>query len=178
MSRQKPELGLWVAAAVAACSAGCAGSGSRGAAADTPDTAKPGLIAMTVSDFTDTNINGYRDSTSAAVYVYAHNYPIPMRVRGAFEFRLLSRDGRELAKWTFDEAQAAKVQYDLAPGPGFIFDLNLLAQGSDQLEENEGELVCTYLPAEGPSLRTRPSGPVQVGPLSRRSSGRGEPLGR
>lgn len=167
----RPTRGSLLALCLGTLAAGCAGSGNQ-AAAPTPSSATPGLVAFTVSDFTDTNLNGYRDTTSAAVYIMAHGYPIPMRAAGSVQFKLYSRDAQPLATWSFTEQQAAQAQYDLAPGPGYIFDLSLLALGSDQLEVTEGELICTFTPTGGQPIRARPSGPIQVGRLVTRSSGR------
>jgi len=167
-----------VVACLALLAAGCAVPVRSGNANPTPSSAVPGLVAFTVSDFTDTDSNGYRDRTNAAVYLYASGYPIPVRTKGAAEFQLLSRDGRLLARWQFNEAQTAASQYDLAPGPGFIFELSLLSLGSDRLEATEGELICIFTPTNGRAIRARPSGPVQIGPLVPRSSGQSMPLGR
>jgi hypothetical protein len=150
--------------------AGCVDQRTGDAPRPTPSSATPGLIALTVADLSDTDNNGYRDTTTAAVYLHAQGYPIPMKATGRFEFRLEALDGATLARWNFDEAQTAAALYDLAPGPGFIFDLSLLRLGSDKLDAREGVLVCTFHPVRGEPLRSRPSGTIILGPTTARGA--------
>jgi hypothetical protein len=153
--------------------AACSSSGTH--APQAPSDARPGALAVTVADFQDTDANWYRDSTTAVVYVYADSaaYPIPITVNGSFEFVLETRDGKTLARWAFDDKQTAAAYRKLAPGPGYIFELNLIRLGVEQsIKVREADIRCTFVPANGQSpLHSRPLGPIQVGPISRSRTG-------
>jgi hypothetical protein len=149
--------------------AACASDSAR--APSTPATATPGVLAMTVSDFVDTDANHYRDTTRTTVYIYANSsqYPIPMRITGKFEFILEDARGNRLYRWNFDEAQTAAAARMLAPGPGYIFDLSLL--GADRIEATEGEIIASFTPKGGKPIYTRTNARVAVGGItSRRGS--------
>ena len=145
--------------------AGCHGTGSAGP--QTPSDATPGVISLNVGDFTDTDQNRYRDTTTIIAYVYAASgaYPIPMRARGSFEFELQTSKGETLKRWDFDEKQTAGAMHQMAPGPGFVFDLSL--RGEDKIERSEAEVLCTFRPSGGTPLMARPSAPVAIGPVTR-----------
>jgi hypothetical protein len=147
---------------------GCVSADNRGhSAPPTPSEATPGRVALTVGDFVDTDDNRYRDSTTVVAYIYAasSDYPIPMKVRGSFTFRLEDKTGATIAEWTFDERQTAEAQRDLAPGPGYAFTLSLV--GNDRREQNEAQLVCAFSPTKGQPIRTRAAAVVLVGPVGR-----------
>jgi len=156
-------------AALATILAGCVSGGAKAPA--TPASVAPAKLAPIAGDFTDTDANRYRDSTRVIVYVYAESdrYPIPMKPEGSFEFRLENPDGKTIATWTFDRDKTRAAAHQLAPGPGFVFDLSLLDLGSDRIEDSEAELLVTFKPVDGPVLRARPSAPLLVGPLSPRA---------
>ncbi len=143
--------------------AGC--QDTNRAVRQTPADATPGAVALIVGDFTDTDQNRFRDSTNITAYVYAAGYPIPLAARGSFEFELQSTRGAVLGRWMFDEKSSAAAMHQMAPGPGFIFNLSLL--GADRIELSEGEIVCTFRPASGTPIHARPSAPVAIGPITR-----------
>lgn len=162
-----------LAAALLTALSGCVDNGSTNVvprpapAPQTPSSARPGAISATVGNFNDTNNNGYRDTATAVAYVVAPGYAIPMKAKGSFEFRLETRDGQLISRWVFDENQTAQALQTLAPGPGYVFDLSLLALGSDAVTQTEGVVLCTFTPAGGEPIRAKPCGPVLVGPMSR-----------
>jgi hypothetical protein len=167
--------GLIGLALVGAAGAGSGCVSSKPAAAHaTPSSIAPAKIAPVAGDFTDTDANRYRDTTRVIVYIYADSdkYPIPMKPEGSFQFRLENPQGKTIATWNFDRAKTAKAARQLAPGPGFVFDLSLLDLGTDKIEDSEAELLITFTPADGPVLRARPSAPLLVGPLSRHPDSR------
>jgi hypothetical protein len=56
---------------------------------------------------------------------------------------------------------------NLAPGPGFVFKLNLNEVATDQLQEREAEILCVFTPVNGAPIRARPSAPLLVGSVAR-----------
>jgi hypothetical protein len=153
------------ALALGALIAGCA---SNGAPRQAPSGVRPAALAITIGDFQDTDLNRYRDRTTAVIYIWgdSSNYPIPIKAKGSFEFRLQRHDGPVLATWNFDQAQTAAAERSLAPGPGYVFDLNLASVGAEKIPDREAEILCTFTPAEGEPLRNHPSAPLLVGPVS------------
>ncbi|MFN0132322.1 MAG: hypothetical protein ACKVW3_07320 [Phycisphaerales bacterium] len=142
---------------------------------DTPSrpsspTGTPGTVSASVSDFTDTDANRFRDSARVFVYVFqgAAENPVPMRAKGAFEFRLERRDGTIIHQWRFNAKQTAAALANLPPGPGFVFDLSLI--GRDQLSDTEAELVTVFTPDRAQPLAARSRAVILIGSMSRPKS--------
>jgi len=131
----------------------------------TPSDAVPSAVALSVGDFTDSDQNRYRDTTNITAYVYSIAYPIPLPARGTFEFELQSTKGDVIRRWMFDQKQTADALREMAPGPGFVFNLSLV--GADKLDLTEGEIVCTFRPLKCDPVRARPSAPIAIGPITR-----------
>lgn len=167
MSPRQNLVRTCLAATAALAAAGCASQTPH--AKQTPDDVKPGMIALTAADFQDTDANRWRDTTTVAAYIYAASgaYPLPMRVRGTFEFRLEGKGGKNLGRWVFDERQTEAALRQLAPGPGFVFQLSLAKLGAEQTQEREAEILCTFTPVGGTPIRARPSAPLLIGPMNR-----------
>jgi hypothetical protein len=161
-----PRLLLPVAALLlAGCSAAPHGSASR-----PPNDAEPGVLAITATDFIDTDGNKYRDTSTVVVYVFPESaeYHLPMRAQGSFEFFLEDPSGGVLTTWRFVEGQTIAARRDLAPGPGFVFDLSLLERGTDRFNIPEAELVSVFTPSDGGKpLRSRTQSPLLVGSVGR-----------
>ena len=88
----------WVIALLAAMApVSCTTGPSRPDSA--PDSAVPGVLALTATDFIDTDSNKYRDTSTVVIYVFAESaqYKLPMKAEGTFEFVLEDRGGRALA---------------------------------------------------------------------------------
>ena len=164
----RPVLALSIALAL--CDAGCVTEGKAKPAA-APASMEVGALVPIAGDFADTDANHYRDTTRVVVYLYAdsNRYPLPIAPAGSFEFRLENAAGKQVALWTFDQAMAKAARRKLSPGPGFVFDLSLLKLGSDRLSDTEGELVVTFTPVRGKPVRSKPSAPLLIGPLTRGS---------
>jgi len=166
MSFRRHIVQATLTAAFALAASGCATASKPKQA---PDNATPGMIALTAGDFQDTDANRLRDTTTVAAYIYAASgaYPIPMHARGSFEFRLEGRSGKQIGRWVFDVKQTEAALRQLAPGPGFVFQLSLTKIGVEQASEREAEILCTFTPVGGTPIRARPSAPLLIGPLSR-----------
>jgi len=138
-----------------------------------PSDVLPAKLVPTASvEFTDTDANLYRDSTTMVVYVMGDvpTYHLPLKVTGSFEVSLQDPRGRVIASWTFDKAQTAAALSGLQPGPGFVFelDLRLSSMGTDVIESPEADLVVRFTPEKGETIRTRTSSAILIGPVSRR----------
>jgi hypothetical protein len=154
----------------------CAADSGGGRPTPTPASARPGLLSIAANNFMDTDGNKHRDLSTVVVYIFPDSaqYALPLAADGVFEFTLESADGRPVRHWRFDQRQTAEARRDLAPGPGFVFDLSLLENGSDRIAITEAELVATFHPAgaAGPPLRARTQ-PLLVGPIGRSGGGPG-----
>jgi hypothetical protein len=162
---------LLIAAAIVALIglSGC-GASTQQAGSRPPDSATPGVLAMTATDFFDTDGNKFRDTSTLVVYIFAESasYQLPMRAEGAFEFRLETSEGQPIARWQFDRRQTEMSRRDLAPGPGFVFELSLLNSGTDRIAAPSAELIATFIPADGGQpLQGRTQSPLLVGSLGR-----------
>ena len=162
--------GPLAAIAAATLLIGCA---NEQKAPQTPSSATPGMIALTIGDFQDTDGNHVRDTTTAAAYIYAQStaYPLPMRVKGVFEFQLQPRNGQNLPTWRFDEKETEAAVRQLAPGPGYVFQLSLIRARAEQSVQREAEILCTFTPTGGQPIRARPSAPMLIGPDAIRPTG-------
>ena len=135
-----------------------------------PADATPGVLAITATDFVDTDSNKYRDTSTVVLYIFPESaqYQLPMKAEGTFEFALEDGEGRPIARWKIDENRSGEARRQLPPGPGYIFELSLFEFGSDQLTAPEAELVATFFPADGgPPLRSRTQSPLLIGSLGR-----------
>ncbi|MEX2217315.1 MAG: hypothetical protein WD749_01030 [Phycisphaerales bacterium] len=136
----------------------------------TPASAAPDTLVPIASDFVDTDQNRFRDTTRVVVYVYADSgrYPIPVAADGAFEFRIENPAGERVAAWVFDREQTRAAMRQLAPGPGFVFELSLLAPGSggDRVADSEGQLSVLFTPSHGSPISARPTAPLLIGALA------------
>ena len=146
---------------------GCV-SDDRARAAATPNSATPRVLTTVTSSFADTDGDRYRDATRAVVYVFADpSYPVPMRAEGEFDFILESPGGKRFTQWHFDRLQTRAALRQLAPGPGFVFDLAI--DPARSIDEPEAELRVTFTPVKGEPIHGQPKAALLVGPLSRQA---------
>jgi hypothetical protein len=97
----------------------------------------------------DTNGNGYLDTIDVTVYISSDSYPAPIAVPGSFEFRLIGKNGAELARWPIDETSAAAAVRNAPAGPAYIFRLNILDVGTDNVEAQAVDLSAEFRPKQG-----------------------------
>jgi hypothetical protein len=157
------------AAALLLLLAGC-GASTQQAGSRPPASATPGVLALTATDFFDTDGNKFRDTSTIVVYIFADSahYQLPMRAQGEFDFRLETPDGQPIGRWRFDRRQTEGARRDLAPGPGFVFELSLLQGGTDRIAAPAAELIATFIPADGEQpLHARTQSPLLVGSVGR-----------
>lgn len=115
----------------------------------------------------DTNSNGYGDTVAVTIYLWdEQHYPLPIAIPGAFSFELKSTKGAVLAAWAFSQEETARVMQSMGPGPGYHFDLSLLAKGTDVLEAQEALLTVEFAPATGAPVRTPGGVALRVGRVS------------
>jgi hypothetical protein len=153
---------------IAALLAGC--SSGQPQPARTPSTAKPGLVSLTAANFLDTDQNRYADRATVMVFLFPEStqYELPMHAAGEFLFRLETPEGAPIREWRFDQQQTAAAARQLGPGPGYVFELSLLENGTDRVEGSEGLLVGRFTPAAGQPVGTRSGSPVVIGRVAGR----------
>lgn len=135
-----------------------------------PDSAIPGVLALTATDFVDTDGNKYRDTSTIVIYIFPESaqYLLPMKAEGTFEFVLEDRSARPLARWNIGPDRAGAARRRLPPGPGYVFEISLLEFGSDLVDLPEAELVATFIPDDGSrSLHARTQSPLLLGSVGR-----------
>lgn len=121
-----------------------------------PEQIAPSAVQIFLSLPEDTNANSYVDTVMVTVYLFADGYAPSVFVQGEFQFRLLNKDGTEVAQWTITrEASQASVRR-LPPGPGYMIQLNLLDRGTDQIPSNPLDLYCSFTPTGGKTVHARP----------------------
>jgi hypothetical protein len=155
-------------AAAALLAHGCSSGQPR--APRTPSSVMPGLVSMTAANFLDSDQNRYADRATVLVFLFPNStrYELPMHAPGEFAFRLEAPDGSLIREWRFDQQQTASAARQLGPGPGYVFELSLLENGTDQLEASEGMLACRFTPEAGTPIGTRAGSPVVIGRVNGR----------
>src|SRR5262245_44655715 len=95
-----------------------------------PANVQPSRLGVWATLPEDTDANGYLDTVDVTVYVSSDSYAAPIAVPGSFEFKLIGKSGKELAKWDIPEAKAAQAMRRMAVGPAYLFRLSVLDVGS------------------------------------------------
>jgi hypothetical protein len=131
------------------------------------DVRASALTLVAEGAFEDTDANGLRDSLSVIAYLFAPEtgYALAISQPGSFSFRLLDAERQPVAEWTFTpEETAAVLSPSLAPGPGYLFRLDLRTIGREQLEAPEVWLSATFTPSEGRPVHRLGSAAIIAGP--------------
>jgi len=152
----------------AALVVGCSNTPKRGPSRPPPPSVKPSLLVMSVGYFQDTNSNGYLDTVSGTLYVFANEYPeASLLLPASLTFHLTGREAKTIREWKLDEAQTAELARRGPAGPGYVFRISLLDNGgSDKIEETQGDLSVTYTTREGVSVRAAPNA-SRIGRIAR-----------
>ena len=136
----------------------------RGPKGSQPAGVVPTQIVTSIGPFDDTDANGYPDSATISLYVFAETYPeASVMVPAALTFRLRGKDGTTLREWAFTEAQTASLVRRGPVGLGYVVRLSLLeTEGGDTITESRGDLNVTYRTASGVTLSSVPEA-VRIG---------------
>ncbi len=129
-----------------------------------PQTTAPTKVGVFATAPRDSNANGYVDSFDVVVYVTSDKFALPLAVPGAFEFRLIGKDKKELVRWNMDEIQTQAALRRMNAGPGYEFLLNVLEVGTDEFEPQAVELFAEFRPREGKPVQA-PLTPFRFGRL-------------
>lgn len=139
------------------CMGGCVSDEpSRRPPPTQPEQIRPSAVQIFLSLPEDTNANSYVDTVMVTAYLFADGYDPSVYVPGEFLFRLMGKDGVEVATWTITEEAAQASVRRLPPGPGYMVQLSLLDRGSDQIPANPLDLYCSFTPRGGKAVHARP----------------------
>jgi hypothetical protein len=114
-----------------------------------PANVQPSRLGVWATLPEDTDSNGYLDTVDVTVYVSSDAYAAPIAVPGSFEFKLIGKSGKDLAKWDIPEAKAAQAMRRMGVGPGYIFRLSVLEAGNDRVEAQAVNLAAEFRPKTG-----------------------------
>ena len=129
-----------------------------------PAGAVPAHLVFSVAQSADSDSNGYFDSFQTVSFVFADSHPISLVTPGTFEFRLVTRKGELLRRWTYDATQAGAHLTQPPPGPAYAISPSLLdGGGTDKLDGSLAELECTFTPDAGGRITSGHGRTVQVG---------------
>ena len=106
----------------------------------------------------DSDSNGYLDTVDLTVYVSSDTYAAPIAIPGSFEFHLVGKGGKDLAKWEIPEKTAVAALRRMPAGPAYVFRLNILDVGKDEFEAQAVDLSAEFIPNSGPPVRAPMTG--------------------
>ncbi len=113
----------------------------------------------------DTDRNGFVDTLTVTVYMFARGYDLPVTAEGSFEFTMRAADGTIVHTWMIDEAATRGAYKLFMPGPGYQFDLSLLdGKKGDQMPAQRGELLSKFTSRSGTVIESRAPLTVTLGP--------------
>lgn len=149
--------------------AGCVSDGpKRGPKGTQPVGVIPTQIVTSIGPFDDTDGNGYPDSATISLYVFADAYPeASVMIPATLIFRLRAKDGATLREWAFTEDRTASLVRRGPVGLGYVVRLSLLdTEGGDTVTETRGDLSVTYKTVSGVTLTSVPEA-VRIGQSKR-----------
>lgn len=148
--------------------AGCVTSNPRARPVPSqPSDVAPSAVQLFAAAPRDTNGNNYVDSVAVTVFVFDQaRSVVPIAVRGSFTFRMTRPDGSVLAEWTIDEEQTQRGLQPMPPGPGYLFDLSLLAKTKDTLDFQTVDLTGEFLPIGGKAVRSAGGASLRLGKIT------------
>lgn len=119
-----------------------------------PTNAVPTHLVVNMKDFTDTDRNGYLDSATATVYLFADGYALPLDTTGSFEFTLTESSGATIADWHITPEQADPCRIKTQVGPGYAFNLDLRQVGAEKSEQHDASLIGQFTDTRGRTVRS------------------------
>ncbi len=166
----------WMSAALIALVGGCSLDGAPRSSSQTPvreapprtpvgnSDAEPVQVFLSRGTPTDSDSDGYADTIPVIVYLFprAEESQVPVWAAGEFEFRLLDRDQRLVARWVFPPDVAERSRQQLPPGPAYSFFLRLGAD-SDQMPATSLELSGVFRSVSGRMVTSQGSAAVTLG---------------
>jgi len=133
-----------------------------------PTNVQPQRIVLSAEPFpVDTDENGFYDTFGATVFLFGDEtrYPLPVHAPGRLELILTDPDGRDIAVWALTQDQVNRARARSPTGlNGYALSLNINDVASDRLPATRANLICRFIPEEGPSIVSRGSASVRVGP--------------
>lgn len=121
-----------------------------------PDWAKPTDLMVSSGFPEDTDGNGYLDRINVVAYLFDNQFAnAPLRVPGTFTFMLQTSDGRTITQWNISAADSDAAARPMKAGPGYVFKLSLLDNGSDKIDIRNAELVSLFTPTGGKPVRSK-----------------------
>lgn len=138
--------------------AGCVSDGPappvRRAPGPQPDNALPSHLVVNINDFVDTDQNGYLDTGTATVYIFADAYALPLNTAGSFVFTIEDPAGAPLGEWVITPEQADGCRIRTQVGPGYGFSLDLRQAGAEKTGGRDAILFGSFTDASGRTIRS------------------------
>lgn len=157
-----------------ACTSGCVNDGPQPPPRPQPReitqpaNVQPQRIVLSAEPFpVDTDENGFYDTFGATVFLFGDEtrYPLPVHAQGRLELMLTDPDGRDIAVWALTHDQVNRARARSPTGlHGYALSLNINDVATDRLPATRANLTCRFIPEEGPSIVSRGSASVRVGP--------------
>lgn len=136
-------------------------------AVQAPAGSQPAVLQIFAGAARDTNGNNYVDTVTITAFLFdEQRYDLPIRVEGSFTFRLTRADGTVLAEWQFSPEDGDRALVRMPPGPGYRFDLSLLAKGGDKLEPQAVDLTGVFTPVKGTPVTSAGGATLRLGRIS------------
>ena len=132
-----------------------------------PGTRADAVVVNVRAAALDTDGNGYADLIQATAYLFDTRYAPPIREDGTFVFLLyaagesaapVEAQRKPMRQWRFAEEALAAARARTYFGPGYVFRLSLLEEGTDAAWGRDG----------GPGLPLRARRRARPGPRARR----------
>ncbi len=84
-------------------------------------------MLLTAGVPSDADGNAFPDTIPVTVYLFGDGsrYQLPLAERGEFEFLISTREGQEIGRWIFPEAETASAMGDSPAGVCYRFALRL-----------------------------------------------------
>lgn len=129
-----------------------------------PSDAVVDRLSITSSWPEDTDANGYPDQIGVTAFLFDSRQPVvSIRAPGTFTARLLGADGKDVRTWTLTEKETDDSLRRMPVGPGYVFILDLNANGGDKLPTQNVDLLVSFTTAEGKVIRSRGATSLRVG---------------